>query len=65
MWGALWVTQRASVEQPELHEHARATIHSCLETELGALTGGARGQARRHVAPDHLAGQFAWVGVAG
>ncbi len=45
MWGALWVTQRASVEQPELHEHARATIHSCLETELGALTGGARGQA--------------------
>nr|WP_321984575.1 AAA family ATPase [uncultured Lichenicoccus sp.] len=45
MWGALWVAQRASVEQPELHELARATIHSCLETELGALTGGARGQA--------------------
>ena len=45
MWGALWVTQRASVEQPELHDLARTTIHACLESELGSLTGGARGQA--------------------
>ncbi|WP_428376769.1 AAA family ATPase [Lichenicoccus sp.] len=45
MWGALWVAQRASVEQPVLHELARTTIHACLESELGALTGGARGQA--------------------
>ena len=30
-----------------------------------ARRGGARGQVRRHVAPNHLTGQFAWVGVAG
>ncbi|TLU74321.1 AAA family ATPase [Lichenicoccus roseus] len=45
MWGALWVAQRESVRQPELNDLARATIHACLETELGTLTGGARGQA--------------------
>jgi hypothetical protein len=43
MWGALWVTQRYSVEQPELPISARQTIHSCLDREVGALAGGTRG----------------------
>ena len=45
MWGALWVTQLQATKQPELPEYARQTIHSCLEAELGSLTGGMRGQA--------------------
>lgn len=43
MWGALWVTQRYSVDQPELPASARQTIHSCLDREVGALAGGTRG----------------------
>ncbi len=43
MWGALWVTQRYSVDQPELPVSARQTIHSCLDREVGALAGGTRG----------------------
>ncbi|MGI4757616.1 MAG: AAA family ATPase [Janthinobacterium lividum] len=44
MWGALWVTQLQATRLPELPEYARQTIHSCLETELGTMTGGLRGQ---------------------
>ena len=45
MWGALWVTQRQSCDQPVLPDLARSAIHACLEAEIGVLTGGARGQA--------------------
>lgn len=45
MWGALWVTQRDSVDQPELPMSARQTIQGCLDSEVGVLTGGTRGTA--------------------
>jgi DNA repair exonuclease SbcCD ATPase subunit len=44
MWGALWVPQRKSVEQPLIVDAARQTIHGCLEAEVGSIAGGARGQ---------------------
>ncbi len=44
MWGALWVTQRELVDQPALANPARATLHACLEAEIGAVSGGERGQ---------------------
>jgi energy-coupling factor transporter ATP-binding protein EcfA2 len=44
MWAALWVTQRESVDQPGFTDSARQTIHSCLDQEVGALTGGTRGK---------------------
>jgi hypothetical protein len=43
MWAALWVTQRYSVDQAELHDAARRTIHECLDREVCALAGGTRG----------------------
>ena len=42
LWGALWVAQQASVKQPELQAIGRATLHGCLENELGTLAGGDR-----------------------
>ncbi|MBV8578197.1 MAG: AAA family ATPase, partial [Acetobacteraceae bacterium] len=45
MWGALWVTQRQSCDQPDLPDPARSMLQTCLEAEIGVLTGGARGQA--------------------
>ena len=42
LWGALWVAQQASVKQPELQAMGRATLHGCLENELGTLAGGDR-----------------------
>ena len=46
VWGALWVTQRESVHQADLSSDlARATITSCLDSEVGVLTGSEKGQA--------------------
>jgi hypothetical protein len=46
VWGALWVTQRESVQQADLSfDLARATITGCLDAEVGVLTGGEKGQA--------------------
>jgi DNA repair exonuclease SbcCD ATPase subunit len=46
MWGALWVTQRDSVLQADLSSDlARSTITSCLDAEVGVLTGTEMGQA--------------------
>jgi DNA repair exonuclease SbcCD ATPase subunit len=45
MWGALWVPQRHSVDQPHLPDSARQTIHGCLDSEVGSLAGGTRGKA--------------------
>ena len=43
MWAALWITQRESVDQLQLTDSARQTIHGCLDREVGALAGGTRG----------------------
>ena len=45
IWAALWVSQSASADQAELSDSARQTIHGCLDQEVGALAGGARGKA--------------------
>ncbi len=46
VWGALWVTQRDSLEQADLSSDlARSTITSCLDAEVGVLTGSEKGQA--------------------
>ncbi len=56
VWGALWVTQRDSVLQADLtSDLARATITSCLDAEVGVLTGGEKGQALIRTAREHLA----------
>jgi energy-coupling factor transporter ATP-binding protein EcfA2 len=44
IWGTLWVRQRCSFGDPALNDQARHTVHDCLETQVGAVTGGARGQ---------------------
>jgi len=54
IWGALWVTQGSSVALPEMVEGSRRTIQECLETEVGALAGGARGQEVRRATADEL-----------
>ena len=46
VWGALWVTQRDSVLQADLSSDiARSTVTSCLDAEVGVLTGTESGQA--------------------
>ncbi len=55
VWGALWVTQRNSVLQADLSSNlARATVSSCLDAEVGVLTGSEKGQALMRVARDQL-----------
>ncbi len=54
IWGALWVTQGSSVALPEMVEGSRRTIQECLESEVGALAGGARGQEVRRATADEL-----------
>ena len=39
LWGALWVAQQEAVQQPDLPASGHATLHACLEAELGTLTG--------------------------
>lgn len=55
MWGALWVGQRSSVDQPLLANDARMTVHECLEAEVGTMTGGERGQALLRQVREELA----------
>ncbi len=43
VWGALWVDQQVAPLQPVLAEVGRATLHACLEHELGALSGNDHG----------------------
>jgi DNA repair exonuclease SbcCD ATPase subunit len=55
VWGALWVTQRESVLQADLSSDlARATITSCLDVEVGVLTGSEKGQALIRAAREQL-----------
>ena len=56
IWDALWVTQREAVRQPELPATGRTTLHACLETELGTLTGGDRSAVLRGQIKAELSG---------
>jgi hypothetical protein len=56
VWGALWVTQRQSVEQADLSsELAKSTVAACLDAEVGVLTGSERGHAIKRAAEAQLA----------
>ena len=56
IWDALWVKQREAVRQPELPATGRTTLHACLETELGTLTGGDRSAVLRGQIKAELSG---------
>ncbi len=56
LWGALWVGQQEALRQPELLETGRATLHACLETEMGTLAGGDRSGALSGQVKAELAG---------
>jgi DNA repair exonuclease SbcCD ATPase subunit len=56
VWGALWVTQRQSLEQADLSSGlARSTVLSCLDSEVGVLTGSEKGQSIIRVVSEQLA----------
>jgi uncharacterized protein YhaN len=56
VWGALWVTQRQSVEQADLSSDlAKSTFSACLDAEVGVLTGSERGHAVKRAAEAQLA----------
>lgn len=44
IWGTLWVQQGHSFGDTKLNEPAQRTIQGCLESQVGLVTGGARGQ---------------------
>ena len=39
LWGALWVAQQEAARQPYLPAAGHATLHACVEAELGTLAG--------------------------
>ena len=45
MWNVLWVQQGQSFRALDLPESARSSLHSALESEVGAVLGGRRGRA--------------------
>ena len=45
MWNVLWVQQGQSFGAPDLPDSARSSLHSALESEVGAVLGGRRGRA--------------------
>jgi energy-coupling factor transporter ATP-binding protein EcfA2 len=56
IWGALWVSQRQSVEQPDFTSGlARSAVSHCLDTEVGVLTGSEKGQLILQAAKKQLA----------
>ena len=44
MWGVLWVQQGQSFGRPNLTDSARASLSAGLESEVGTVLGGRRGQ---------------------
>jgi energy-coupling factor transporter ATP-binding protein EcfA2 len=44
IWGTLWVQQGKSFGDAGLDEHGQRTMQGCLEAQVGAVTGGVRGQ---------------------
>lgn len=44
IWGTLWVEQGKSFLGPSVAGRARSTIEGCIETQVGAVVGGERGQ---------------------
>lgn len=56
VWGALWVRQRESLDQADLTgELARTSVQSCLDTEVGVMTGSEKGNAILRTARAQLA----------
>lgn len=47
IWGTLWVEQGQSILGPRVSGRARSTIEGCIETQVGAVVGGERGQKIR------------------
>ena len=45
MWNVLWVQQGQSLGALDLPDSARSSLHSALESEVGAILGGRRGRA--------------------
>jgi DNA repair exonuclease SbcCD ATPase subunit len=45
MWNVLWVQQGQSFGAFDLPDSARSSLHSALESEVGAVLGGKRGRA--------------------
>ena len=45
MWNVLWVQQGQSFGALDLPDSARSSLHSALESEVGAVLGGRRGRA--------------------
>ncbi len=43
-WSILWVEQGMSFDPIDINENARHIFHSCLEAEVGRITGGKRGR---------------------
>jgi DNA repair exonuclease SbcCD ATPase subunit len=44
IWGTLWVQQGRPFGDMGLDEHGRHSLQGCLETQVGIVTGGQRGQ---------------------
>jgi uncharacterized protein YhaN len=44
IWGTLWVQQGQSFGDAALDEQGQRTMQGCLETQVGLVTGGTRGQ---------------------
>ena len=44
IWGTLWVRQGQSFETMDIGEDARRALQSCLENQVGLVTGGRRGR---------------------
>ena len=44
IWGTLWVQQGQSFSGANLDDSGRQSIESCLEAQVGVVTGGQRGQ---------------------
>ncbi len=44
IWGTLWVSQGSSFGDPKLDDAGRSTLQSCIEAQVGVVTGGERGR---------------------
>jgi DNA repair exonuclease SbcCD ATPase subunit len=65
IWGTLWVRQGHSFGDPAVDERARRTLQSCLEAQVGAVTGGLRGQRIPEAVESALANILSSRGLRG
>ena len=54
MWNVLWVQQGRSFGALDLPDSARSSLHSALESEVGAVLGGRRGRMLPKAIADQL-----------